>query len=497
VPRDEAALSAVVERLKAWFDALEQDLGVLKNLYKSSRDVAAESYASLLEAVLAEHRSAFLRLAKDTEEPFPDRLRRLQHLGGEFKVLVTRLERLDGAMPPRSSPLIAAYVRLLSRLAPDVSAVFTPFRQLNYELLPVASEDFVDYELNLQGHRFPVLFVRIPTGFLDSPRNHILVAHELGHAVAAVRQEEVDAATREAVRVTREGGTPPAPVRPLYTQPTPPRDRVEDVVNTSWSEAGLQVPERGSTREPEYLAHVAAVQLQAQEMAGRWLEELFADSVATYLFGPAFVFAFFEVLLPLDPLELASESHPATAARILNMRATLDTEPLGGVVDQLPRGLSAKLGEMLNAARQALFEVPGDGLSQSTRKLFLLVGELVASVEGEVRTAAATTVGELAYTPDQFRRDKDAFVSDLVHRLVPPLTSPPAHPVSLATIFNVGQLVALEHIDEFRAGEPLSTKWRELDKLLLKAIELSEVQSTWSEVPALSGGSGSTSGVAP
>lgn len=480
---DDVALSAVIERLRGWFDALEADLAAAKTSYVASRDRAAYAYATLLEALLAEHRSAFARYADESTAPFSQRLRWLQHLGGELKVFVTRLERLDGAMPPRSSPLVSAFVRLLNRLAPDVSAVFTPFRQLNYELSAVPSEDFVDYEISATQHRFPSLFVRIPTGFLDSPRNHILVAHELGHAVAAVRQEQVDWHAREAARAAREGSDTPPTVEPLYPLPSPPRDRVEDIVNSAWSESGLSVPAPGSTREPDYLADVLAIQLQVQSMVSRWLEELFADSVATYLFGPAFVFAFFEVLLPLDPLELASEHHPPTAARILNMRATLDSTPLAGMVDRLPAGLAGKLGAMVNASRLALPEVPGDGLSQSIRKLYLLVNDLVSSSEEQVRSAAAAASAGLVYTPEMFQRDRDTYVDDFVHRLVPPLTSPPTAPATLATIFNVGQLVAFEHMSEFLRGEPLPTKWQELDRLLLKAIELAEVQAAWNEVP--------------
>lgn len=486
-PTEGAATRAVIERLRGWFDALERDLLTSKRVYKASRDKAAESYATLLEAILAEHRSAFQRLAGDGGEPFPDRLRRLQDLGGEFQALVSRLELLDGAMPPRSSPLVAAYVRLLSRLAPDVSAVFAPFRQLNYELLAFLSEHFVDYAIDLGRLKFPALFVRIPTGFLDSPRNHILVAHELGHAIAAVQQEKVEATMREAARLRREGGEPPDPVKPLYDQPAFPRDRIEDVVNTAWSESGLRLPVEGSPRFSDYQLDVAKVEKSALTMAALWLEELFADSIATLLFGPAFVFSFFEVLVPLDPLWHASESHPPTAVRILNMRETLDLPPLSGIVDRLPPGMTGKLGEMLEAAKQALPEVPGDGLGQSARKLFSLVDESVRLAVGGARSAAATCVGDLAYTATLFASDRDAFVDDLVWRLVPPLTSPPADPISLATIFNVGQVVALEHIGDFQRGDTLTDKWKELDKLLLKAIELAEVHSTWGEVPSVSG----------
>src|SRR2546430_8824852 len=133
---DAVVLRAVLDRLTAWFDALKEELDFAATQFATSGDAAAYGFVALLQTLLAEHRTTLTRYEQDETASLDDRLRWLQQLGGELQALLGRLKRLDGAMPPRSEPLVAAYVRLLKRLSPDTDAVITPFRELNYELSP-------------------------------------------------------------------------------------------------------------------------------------------------------------------------------------------------------------------------------------------------------------------------------------------------------------------------------------------------------------------------
>ncbi len=117
--------------------------------------------------------------------------------------------------------------------------------------------------------------------------------------------------------------------------------------------------------------------------------------------------------------------------------------------------------------------------SQAERLIFSLTHELVLSSIAQVRDVALKHCASLLYKPEQFSSDLADYVEDFATLGVPPLGSPPTRQVSLATIFNVGQVVAMEHLDRFYPGETLVRKWQRLDDLILKAIELAEVQFAW------------------
>jgi hypothetical protein len=122
------------------------------------------------------------------------------------------------------------------------------------------------------------------------------------------------------------------------------------------------------------------------------------------------------------------------------------------------------------------------GSTNSEGMTIELARELLAANISALRASAITAVAAsgLLYTATHFEADL-RHVDDLVKLGVPPLPGPAGEHVSLATIFNVSQIVSLDRMAEFRADAAPADKERSLDDLILKAVELSEVQITWRE----------------
>jgi hypothetical protein len=273
----------------------------------------------------------------------------------------------------------------------------------------------------------------------------------------------------------------------MLPAPTVPPQRIVEIALAKWGESGLPLPKlpKGGEESPpdaeltQFISTFAFTLDQAQKFRDDWIEELFADAVGVCLFGPAFVFAFIEVLVPLGPLERAS-SHPPSATRLVSMKSLLEDPVLGQaavVAGPSREVLDAAMGH----AAEAMKQVPGQRAAKSESMLLGLVHELVEGVAADVRRAAIKRCRTVLYTGHDLARDLARFREPLVKLGVPPIGDA-SSPATLASIFNVGQTVAFEDLDTLYRGETRSEQERRLDDLMLKAIELGEYQVRWQEV---------------
>src|SRR5262249_10202137 len=111
-----------------------------------------------------------------------------------------------------------------------------------------------------------------------------------------------------------------------------------------------------------------------------------------------------------------------------------------------------------------------------------LVSDVVAQRIDEIRDAAITRAGSLIYTGPMLAKDLDTYASMLVDYGVPPIATLDDSHISLACIVNVEQFAGVEQIDKFRPDKDRNERESLLDNLILKAVELSEVQRTWESI---------------
>src|SRR5262249_24330998 len=128
-------------------------------------------------------------------------------------------------------------------------------------------------------HRWPALFVKVPEGMLDSPRNHVLVAHEIGHAIAAIHQARVYEQQRLATQAQAAGQPIPAAVSGLLPIVSPDPARLHQIAVARWTATGLPTPNppaAGTPASPEF-ALFSGIYLDVMQtvlqVAESWLEE--------------------------------------------------------------------------------------------------------------------------------------------------------------------------------------------------------------------------------
>jgi len=176
------------------------------------------------------------------------------------------------SLHPALTPTVRSELEALGIPSP---ALVTGTRDVSYEVWTFDRDNFVglvpDAELNT--FKFPLLVFLVPNAPLDWPLHHILLYHELGHALLDAR-----------------GGLPTL---------TPP---------TAWD------PSTGTT--PQESFDFLSKCNDYSDASESWLAEIYADAVGVCLAGPAYAVAFARLLGAFFSLREAGSSHPPLALRI-------------------------------------------------------------------------------------------------------------------------------------------------------------------------------------
>lgn len=476
-PAPDILVEAALDRLGLWIGSLERDLAAAANAH---RERAAVDYVALLKDLLAESRRGYERYRAQTAAPATKRLRWMQQIGDTIALLESLFARISVPVSPEVTPLVAAFARLFRKLLPDHNAIFRPIRDFNYELEDMPSEDFEGLLLNRTDlHKWPVLLITIPSGLLDSPRAHVLIAHEIGHAIAAVHREEEYRRTAETKAAALTGKPPPAPATPLLPHPKPPRGEVLRIAKARWKDMSYpDFQKDGEVDQLVLMELVAQVGGDINDLLDAWIEELFSDAVGACVFGPAFFMAVLEVLLTTDSLERGSHTHPPLATRLLCIGRVLEHEQLGGMVGALPPNMKARYDSALKEATDVVSK-PRTTYRTAEERLDAVVQDLLLrQIDPIVKVALDWVKGHgQLYTASNLSNDMAAHLNDLVHLGVPPL----GKDVRLATVFNIGQVLCSDHIGAFCPTDERDEKEPKIDDLLLKAVELNELATEWAE----------------
>lgn len=482
-PPSQILVTGTITRLGLWLDSLESEFANAVITHRERQEVGATNYLRLLGELLDRYRKGFNRYRAQAAAPPDQRLRWLQQVGSGLAELEHLFGRLSVPVAPTLTPLLAAFTRLLDRLVPGRPPIFRPVRDFNYELEEFHSTDFADLLLAATKlHQWPMLFITLPTGLLDSPRAHVLVAHEIGHAVAAVHREKVALNGVERDAAAAAGTALPPAVAPLLPEPVAPRKELLQIAKDRWNETGLPAPQKPTGTQPTVdgallLEIVAAVGVDANDLAQAWLEEIFSDAVGTCLFGPAFMVSMLEVLLTTGSMERGTPSHPPLAARLKCIGRTLQHPELGFDPGRLPTNLRNRFETAMTEA-DAVLKVAPMRIGSDARLYAAVRDMLLAHMDDVVKIAIDHVKASNAlYTAVQFQADVEKYTEEFVLTGVPPIDKD----ATLATVFNVGQVLCSDHLGRFCPGVDDREKERRVDDLLLKAIEVNEIATSWNE----------------
>jgi hypothetical protein len=145
---------------------------------------------------------------------------------------------------------------------------------------------------------WPLLVFRVPNVPLDWPPHHVLLYHEIGHALVKPRLEKL------------------------------PDPGIPDGYALSQSS---DIPNRAAAyrRLEQYIKVTQA-----------WFEEVYADAVGALLAGPAYLFAFARFTGAFLPIDVGTDTHPPMALRIRYIREVLAAEGLMGSLDAKQQALA-------------------------------------------------------------------------------------------------------------------------------------------------------------
>lgn len=464
----ESAVVASIARLRLVLHSLEERLASERARADRDADHAATNYIGVLSAVLASLKRTLVLYAAKDDTPLDDRKAGLETIDAGADFLLRHLGEIEYRMSPRHVPLVAAYEHVLDRLLPNHAAVFHSISEINYELDSYECDSFGDYlQEDPVGIRWPLLFLRVPSSPIDSPRHHVLLAHEIGHAIAAVTRHFV----------VHSPDPHPASLPKFDPSFVCEPATVDAIARQRLSESGR--PLEQSAIVPKEATLDAAASLQSVTLG--WLEEVYGDAIGCCLFGPAFLLAFIEVFPPIRDLAAATMGHPPDALRLSVIARVLSDPRLGHRKAQLPLPVRQRILSALELARRAFPSVPGSQPSESERLLLKAACDAVAAQWKSLLDNAFSTTKDLLYTGKQLRIDIARHSDALSEFGIPPIGDKPQEPLSLASIMNVAHAVAATIPQDLEPAEGLS-RARRLDDLILKAIESAEIQRLWTEM---------------
>ena len=234
----------------------------------------------------------------------------------------------------------------------------------------------------------------------------------------------------------------------------------------------------------------AQVMLEVVAKVSEKLRELVADSIAFHLFGPAFLIALGNFLVTLQDPNVEPKGYPSPKVRL---RFLIDEFEKAGYGETLKRKESSaentqkvaagKFSDIVENWRKYMTKekTPADD------KKAMLVQAAINSVEESIREEVSAVTATCEYSAKKFETEAFTLI-DTIDSFVPPAEiglEEPANPIS---ILNAGMLYEQTLIDNMHVSladhtmdERLLTRHK-LHKLIMKAIESSQTQTTMKEM---------------
>jgi hypothetical protein len=403
---------------------------------------AARELARLTLAIARAMRVELEKLAAEVASGSPPDLDAVVGLNQRAQIAETLHTFLDNSTHKTLHPVLSPTVRTeLTALGVSGQVLVCGTRDVSYELLTIARDPFAKLvpANELSKFDWPFLIFRVPNTPLDWPLHHVLLYHEIGHALQRAQPDL------------------PAPQPPPQLDPAQTQDLMRRV-------------------------EFALLQSAYMKAMTSWLEELYADVVGLLLSGPAYFVAFSRLLGGFFPIDNVSVSHPPTALRIRLLGETLSKF---GLLAALPGTTRPLVDEWLARAQTATKYAPVGDLNP---KLIPLLVQAAEAAHPGVIAAAAARVGGRAYTASLLAEDgergrllRELKIPPIEQDALPPLTEP-GQPLPPARIFSAVWAAFLEQTSG--ASPPLAgvaSAAEQYARVLLGALDGAEALRAWRE----------------
>ena len=350
--------------------------------------------------------------------------------------------------------LIPTLRRYTQSIFPESELVVRSKPELNYSYQDIAKplkdlwEAFKGTPLEQTGSLLPDLLFVLSIPAVESGRIliHGVLAHELGHALYNEREIAKDL---KQIRIKE--------------------DQVKGL-----TKAMFENQQKQGNPTPELQLRRQVTQEISARVNG-WVKELCCDAIGIRLFGPALFFAEAHLLTSFRPIDKSSPTHPAPRLRVrLMIRMLKQLYPLD------------KWRSELQEFSRAWDEVSAGQVVWTNSYDQVALDAIDDAALDLISDASLTATSSLeCYSRERFITDVAGLVPLLLN-LIPPGEIGDKS-ASIAAIINAGWYVYLCDFEAFRArlhagdSDTRFAATAKLHELVLKALEISEIRTTWEE----------------
>jgi len=305
-----------------------------------------------------------------------------------------------------------------------------------------------------------ITFLYFPVADRDSALNLCVLAHELGHFVDRAKEIyqkllpiELDETSFDELVEAR------CKAAPFGIKPKPGDKQL--TFETIFTKPGVQ----------------ARCYLSCTEMLEKWIREIIADVLAVHAIGPASYFAFHDFLACVGAENVASSSHPASAFRLQLMLEELK-ETMGYM-----NSSNAINSVLADAMLRVQADASTDSYNDEARVVHKTIEKNLSSLLAKIRSV----VSNYSFSAQKYQ-DSVPAVLDRLRSGIAPIEVFDAQlqamvPASMVAILNAGWELYKTDVacfyDQFSADVPQMERLVNLNHLLFKAVEASEVFRRW------------------
>lgn len=357
--------------------------------------------------------------------------------------------------------IIVPLRRLVKRYINNSDIIFVAKPELNFSFLEI-SEPFKRVfsgfdEFKTVCAKLPKFFLSIslPSVEKNSILLHAIIAHEFGHGI--YQERKLGETLLPLIKVDK--GAIGRLSKEIY-------DSLKSQL--TGDQLPLLVPE---------LVLRESISKQINIIIRNWVEEISADMMGLYLFGPAYFFASCRLNIPVAMMDSSSDTHPSPRTRLRVLSRCLRN--LG--YDKL---MSARSAEVFTEWARYGEERPAIAGESRTA---ILAAEMIMPSLDSIEATVRERVKDLAYQNSSYANMPE--LCDRLANLIPANESMSSQGdgysvVDVISVINAGWEVMLSRIEEFASNcnleDPQSVR-EKLDELVLASIHRVEIRERWAE----------------
>lgn len=373
--------------------------------------------------------------------------------------LIPYLYQILGILEVSDSSNIPAEIiqplrRYLKLILPNSDIIMSSSHDLNYSFVNITGHlkkifNTTVFQIPFDDLPDDFYIITIPKVEKNNPLIHCILSHEIGHALCE-RYKLND-------NLLPKISLPEKEIRELSASIFNSKTRKEKTVSIFSPEVAIQ----------EYITSQIIIILT------NWLNELCSDSIATYLFGPSYLYSFLNLIISTKNIDGVQESHPPAKYRL---------EIIFNIIDEK---LKIKIN---NSYLKGFLEHYKNRISKNTtisNPIYLLANQAIDKIKDSIISEPQRILAEKIYDCKLYE-PYIAIMKNILDNRIPinndllNLSSPDVESL-MVSIFNAGWEAYFEILlnNDEKAGK--NKRIKDLNKLILKSFELNEIKQRWRE----------------